>query len=89
MTTPLGRLISAIALPIEIGLTMVKHDWATARKVRRYWRDNGRSHLPCLWCVHDTEIADEPIWLWCVRPCRATADRYGNLHHLGCDWGNQ
>lgn len=92
--TTLGRLL---AMPVETLRLIATHDWASARRVRRYWRERyaadginpDRLHLPCLWCVHDEDSDNYPIWLWCVRPCRATTDRYGNLNHLGCDWGNQ
>lgn len=76
---------------------LATHDYLSAWRVRTYWRirrlcesggDDNSRHLPCLFCVHDVGIDDNPIWLWCNRPSRKTADRYGNLHHLGCDWGN-
>ena len=72
-------------------LRLIPTDLRRALRVRRYWRSQGRQHLPCAWCVHedDPSICDEPMWMWCSRPSRPTLDRWGNAHRLGCNWGNE
>lgn len=51
----------------------LRHNFAEAWRVRRYWKRNGYEHAPCLFCVHDIDSEDYPIWLACLRDC---------------DWGN-